>query len=145
MPRPYPSRACPRDHEVLGDNDAAIQRSMAMDEASRMETIERAYAKIRDIQQQADEALNHPHSKSAVERAREIGYYAGALPVGAVTGSGLLADAAGYFTANSAEDATVLASEIGNMVSEARASARRHNEKLIRHEMPPYFLGRQEA
>ena len=134
-----------RGEEVVGDHDAGIQRSMAMDEAARMQAIERANARIRDIQQQADEAINHPHSKSAVERAREIGYYAGSLPVGVVTGSGMLADAAGYFTANSAEDATVLASAIGNMVSEARASARRHNEKLIRHEIPPHFLGRQEA
>ena len=116
-----------------------------MDEAARMQAIERANTRTRDIQQQADEAINHPHSKSAVERAREIGYYAGSLPVGAATGSGMLADAAGYFIANSAEDATVLASQISNMVSEARASAARHQEKLIRHEIPPHFLGRQEA
>ncbi len=41
--------------------------------------------------------------------------------------------------------ATVLAAEIGNMVSDARASAARHQEKLIRHEIPPQFLGRQEV
>ena len=57
----------------------------------------------------------------------------------------MLADAAGYFTANSAEDATVLDAQISNMVSEARASAARHQEKLIRHEIPPRFLGPQEA
>ena len=134
-----------RGDEVVGDHDAGIQRSMAMDEAARMQAIERAQARISDIQQKADEAINHPHSKSAVERARQVGYYAGSLPVGAVTGSGMLADAAGYFTANSAEDATVLAAQISNMVSEARASAARHQEKLIRHEIPPHFLGRQEA
>ena len=47
-----------RGEEVVGDHDAGIQRSMAMDEAARMQAIERAQARIRDIQQQADETIN---------------------------------------------------------------------------------------
>ena len=131
--------------DVVGDHDAGIRRSMAMDEAARMQTLATALARIGDIHQQAVAAINHPHSKSAVERARQIGYGAASLPVGALTGSELLADIAGRFAANSAEDATVLASQIGTMVSDARASAARHQEELIRHEIPPHFLGRQEA
>ena len=116
-----------------------------MDEAARMQAIERAQARIRDIQQQAHAAVNHPHSKTAVERARQIGYYAGSLPVGAVTGSGVLADFAGWLAANRAEDATVLASEIANTVSEARNAAARHEKKLYDHQTPTAFLAREEA
>ena len=89
-----------RKDEVVGDHDAGGRRSMAMDEAARMQTIEAAHARIRDLQQQVNEAINHPHSRSAVERARQLGYYAGSAPVGLVTGSGFLADAAGFFTAH---------------------------------------------
>ena len=116
-----------------------------MDEAARMQAIEAATARIREIQEQANEAMNHPRSRSFVDRAREIGYHAGSIPVGMVTGSGILADVAGWFTANRAEDATVVASEIANTVSEARNAAARHEKKLYDHQIAPFFLGRQEA
>ena len=134
-----------RNEAVVGDYDAGLEHSMAVDEAARMRTVAAALARVGDIRHQAREAMDHPESKSAAETARAVGYAAVSKPVGALTGSETLGHIAGWFAANSAEDATVIAREISNMDSEARASRARHEEKLIRHEMPPHFLGRMEA
>ena len=134
-----------RDGEVVGDYDAALARSMAVDEAARMNAIEKSKASIQDIQAQAEEAANHPRSKTAVERARSVGYLAGSLPVGAVTGSGMLADVSGWFAANSAEDAAVIAAQIANLISEARAKRDSHQKKLYDHQIPTASLSREEA
>ena len=115
-----------------------------MDEAARMQTLAVTLDRIADIRQQAYDAANHPKTKSAVEIARDVGYTAVSKPVSFFTGSETLGQIAGWFAANSADDATVIAQEIGKRISEARASAARHQEKLIRHEIPPQFLGRQE-
>lgn len=134
-----------RNGEVVGDHDAALARSLAVDEAARMDAIEKSKASIQDIQAQAEEAANHPCSKTAVERTRNVGYLAGSLPLGAVTGSGMLADVAGWFAANSAEDAAVIAAQIASLISEARASRDSHQKKLYDHQIPTAFLAREEA
>ena len=115
-----------------------------MDDAARMQTLAVTLDRIADIRQQAYDATNHPKSKSAVEIAREAAFAGVSKPVSMFTGSEMLGQLAGWFAANSADDATVIAQEIGKRISEARASAARHQEKLIRHEIPPQFLGRQE-
>jgi len=136
--------ARPPSDAVVGDYEAGLRRSMAMDDAARMQTLAATLDRIADIRQQAYDATNHPKSKSAVEIAREAAFAGVSKPVSMFTGSEILGHLAGWFAANSADDATVIAQEIGKRISEARASAARHQEKLIRHEIPPQFLGRQE-
>ena len=55
------------DDAILGDHDRKVEASLAADEAARQETIARHQASIRRNKRMAEEEMNYPHSKSAVE------------------------------------------------------------------------------
>ena len=59
---------------VVGDHDSKVEASLAADEDTRQETIVRHQANIERNKRMAEEEMNHPHSKSAVELERPIGY-----------------------------------------------------------------------
>jgi len=88
--------------------------------------------------------MRHRESKSAAHQMRNAGYNVGSVTAGALGAPGILADLTGYMTGRTAEDATHLAQGIATMVSDARNSVARHEEKMLRHGIPTH-LGRQEA
>ena len=136
--------AAPVRGDAVGDYEAGLRRNMAMGDAARVQTLAATLDRIADIRQQAHEAMNHPRSKSTVEMAREAAVAGVSKPVSMFTGSEMLGQLAGWFAANSADDAAVIAQEIAKRISEARAATARHHERVIRNEIPPQFLARQE-
>ena len=68
----------------------------------------------------AAEEMNHIHSKSAVEQARSIGYGGGSTAAGLVGAPGMIADLAGWFAANGAQDAVQLTEQLAQLAYDVR-------------------------
>jgi hypothetical protein len=130
--------------DIVGSHDAAVDKSIAMDEAARREAIEKSNAKIEEVRRQAADAMDNEHSKSASHQMRDAGYNVGAVTAGVLGAPGILADLTGYMTGRTAEDATHLVQAAAGVVSDARNAAARHDAKMYKHKMPTH-LGRQEA
>ena len=96
------------DDAILGDHDRKVEASLAADEAARQETIARHQASIERNKRMAEEEMNHPHSKSAVEQSRSEGYGVDKGPmetagesIGSVTGFVANRAGSGYRSATS--------------------------------------------
>ena len=90
----------------------------------------------------AAEELNHIHSKSAVEQARSIGYGVGSTAAGLVGAPGVLADLAGWFAANGAQDAVELTEQLARLAYDVRDRTERSR---IENSLMPQPYGRTEA
>ena len=86
--------------------------SRIAEEAARRAVIENHLSTSENHKRMAAEELNHIHSKSAVEQARSIGYGVGSTAAGLVGAPGMIADLAGWFAANGAQDAVELTEQL---------------------------------
>jgi hypothetical protein len=111
---------------IVGDHASRVDASIAADEARRRETIAMHQASIEKHRRMADDAANHPHSKSAVEQARSVGYGIGSTAAGLVGAPGVLADLAGWFAANNAEEAVQLSQKLVGIAHEMSEKAEKH-------------------
>ena len=100
---------------IVGDHDSKVEASIAEDEAARQEAIAFHQASLERRKRMADEEMNHIRSKSAVEQARSIGYGVGSTAAGLVGAPGMIADLAGWFSANQAQDAVELTEQLAQL------------------------------
>ena len=87
--------------------------------------------------------MQHHESHGTAHQMRDMGYKVGSVTAGALGAPGILADLTGFMTGRTAEDATVLAQNLATMVSDARNTAERYEQKRIAAGI--HHLGRQEA
>ena len=73
----------------------------------------------------ADGEMNHIRSKSAVEQARSIGYGVGSTAAGLVGAPGMIADLAGWFAANGAQDAVELTEQLAQLAHDVQDKTER--------------------
>ena len=111
---------------IVGDHDSKIEESIAADEAARREIIAKHQASIENHKRMAAEELNHIHSKSAVEQARNIGYGVGSTAAGLVGAPGVIADLAGWFAANGAQDAVQLTEQLAQLARDLSTKAEKN-------------------
>ena len=116
----------PSGAPIMGDHDSKVEASIAADEAARQETIARHQASIEKHKRMAAEEMNHPRSKSAVEQARSIGYGVGSTAAGLVGAPGVIADLAGWFAANGAQDAVELTEQLAQLARDLSSKAEQH-------------------
>ena len=127
---------------IIGDHDGKVEASIAADEAARQETIAKHLASIENHKRMAAEEMNHPRSKSAVEQARSIGYGVGSTAAGLVGAPGMIADLAGWFAANGAQDAVELTQELAKLAYDVRDKTERAR---VENSLMPRPYGREEA
>ena len=127
---------------IVGDHDSKVEASIAADEAARQETIARHQASIEKHKRMAAEEMNHPRSKSAVEQASSIGYGVGSTAAGLVGAPGMIADLAGWFAANGAQDAVELTEQLARLAYDVRDRTERSR---VENSLMPRPYGREEA
>ena len=127
---------------IVGDHDSKVEASIAADEAARQETIARHQASMEKHKRMAAEEMNHPRSKSAVEQARSIGYGVASTSAGLVGAFGIIADLAGWFAANGAQDAVELTEQLARLAYDVRDRTERARGE---NTLPPKLYGRDEA
>ena len=127
---------------IVADHDSKIEESIAADEAARRAVIEKHKASIENHKRMAAEELNHPHSKSAVEQARSIGYGVGSTAAGLVGAPGMIAELAGWFAANSAQDAVELTEQLARLAYDMRDRTERPR---VESSLMPRPYGRDET
>ena len=115
---------------IVGDHDSKIEESIAADEAARREVIAKYQGSIENHKRMAAEELNHIHSKSAVEQARSIGYGVGSTAAGLVGAPGMIADLAGWFAANGAQDAVELTEQLAQLARDLSGKAEQHRVQM---------------
>ena len=81
-------------------------------------------------------------SKSAVEQARSIGYGVGSTAAGLAGAPGVIADLAGWFAANGAQDAVELTEQLARLAYDVRDRTERPRVELSLMARP---YGRDEA
>ena len=111
---------------IVGDHDSKIEESIAADEAARRAAIDNHLSRIENHKRMAAEELNHIRSKSAVEQARSIGYGVGSTAAGLVGAPGVIADLAGWFAANGAQDAVELTEQLAQLARDLSSKAEKH-------------------
>ena len=126
---------------ILGDHDSKVEASIAADEAARQETIARHQASIEKHKRMAAEEMNHPRSKSAVGQARSIGYGVGSTAAGLVGAPSMIADLAGWFAANGAQDAVELTEQLAKLAYDARDRTERTR---VDNSLMPRLYGRED-
>ena len=126
---------------IVGDHDGKVEASIAADEAARQETIARHQASIEKHKRMAAEEMNHPRSKSAVEQARSIGYGVGSTAAGLVGAPGMIADLAGWFAANGAQDAVELTEQLARLAYDVRDRTERAR---VENSFKPRLYGRED-
>ena len=127
---------------IVGDHDSRVEQSIAADEAARREVIAKYQASIENHKRMAEEELNHIHSKSAVEQARNIGYGVGSTAAGLVGAPGMIADLAGWFGRNGAQDAVELTEQLAKLAYNVRDRTERSR---VESALMPKLYGRDEA
>ena len=115
---------------IVGDHDSKIEESIAADEAARRAVIENHLSRIENHKRMAAEGLNHMHSKSAVEQARAVGYGVGSTAAGLVGAPGMIADLAGWFAANGAQDAIELTEQLAQLARDLSGKAEQNLVEL---------------
>ena len=124
--------------DIVGNHDAGITTSIAVDEAARMQAIESAKTRIENIQRMANEAMQHQRTRSAAHQMRDAGYAAGTVTAGVLGAPGILADLSGYLVGLTAEEATVLMQKVATVVSDARNTATRYEHEKVSGGIPPH-------
>ena len=127
---------------IVGDHDSKVEASIAADEAARQETIAIHQASLERRKRMAEEEMNHIHSKSAVERARSIGYGVGSTAAGLVGAPGMIADLAGWFAANGAQNGVELTEQLAKLAYDVRDRTERSR---VENSLMPRPYGREEA
>ena len=129
------------EQEVLGDHDSKIEESIAADAAALQDTIARHQASIEKHKRMAAEEMNHPRSKSAVEQARSIVYGVASTSAGLVGAPGMIADLAGWFAANGAQDAVELTEQLARLAYDVRDRTERAR---VENSLMPRPYGRED-
>ena len=93
----------------------------------------------------AAEELNHIHSKSAVEQARSIGYGVGSTAAGLVGAPGMIADLAGWFAANGAQDAVELTEQLAQLARDLSGKAEQNRVQMSITPGAAFMRDRNEA
>ena len=131
----------PSGAPIMGDHDSKVEASIAADEAARQETIAPHQASIEKHKRMAAEEMDHPRSKSAVEQARSIGYGVGSTAAGLVGAPGMIADLAGWFAANGAQDAVELTEQLARLAYDVRDRTERTR---VDNSLMPRLYGRED-
>ena len=126
---------------IVGDHDSRIEESIAAEEAARRAVIEKHKASIENHKRMAAEEMNHIRSKSAVEQARSIGYGVGSTAAGLVGAPGMIADLAGWFAANGAQDAVELTEQLARLAYDVRDRTERAR---VENSFVPRLYGRED-
>ena len=120
---------------------SAAEPAQAQLEAALQETIARHQASIEKHKRMAAEEMNHPRSKSAVEQARSIGYGVASTSAGLVGAPGMIADLAGWFAANGAQDAVELTEQLARLAYDVRDRTERAR---VENTLMPRLYGRED-
>ena len=123
-------RAPAPDGTIVGDHDSKIEESIAADEAARRAVIENHISRIENHKRMAAEGLNYVHSKSAVEQARAVEYGVGSTAAGLVGAPGMIADLAGWFAANGAQDAVELTEQLAQLARDMSGKAEQNRVQM---------------
>ena len=126
---------------IVGDHDGKVEASIAADEAARQDTIARHKASIENHKRMAAEEMNHPQSKSAVEQARSVAYGVASMSAGLVGAPGMIADLAGWFAANGAQDAVELTEQLARLAYDVRDRTERAR---VENSLMPRPYGRED-
>ena len=130
---------------IVGDHDSRVEQSIAADEAARREVIEKHMASIEKRKRMAAEELNHIRSKSAVEQARAVGYGVGSTAAGLVGAPGMIADLAGWFAANGAQDAVELTEQLAQLARDMSGKAEQNRVQMSITPGAAFMRDRNEA
>ena len=112
---------------IVGDHDSKVEQSMAADEVMRRQGIELERQKNELRKPTITAGINHFTSLSAVEQARSV---ASETAKAIVRGSGvapeMLANLAGWFAANGAQDAVELTEQLAQLARDLSSKAEQH-------------------